>query len=52
MGLMDWSKSQFIEIIDWLDDSNDVLAWRFPVRKATAGSPVAGAAAWCSKSPI
>ena len=32
MGLMDWSKSQFIEIIDWLDDSNDTLAWRFPVR--------------------
>ena len=32
MGLMDWSKAQFIEIIEWLDDSNDVMAWRFPVR--------------------
>ena len=32
MGLMDWGKAQFIEIIEWLDDSNDVLAWRFPVR--------------------
>ena len=32
MGLMDWSKAQFIEIIEWLDDSNDTLAWRFPVR--------------------
>jgi membrane protease subunit (stomatin/prohibitin family) len=32
MGLMDWGKAQFIEIIEWLDDSNDTLAWRFPVR--------------------
>jgi membrane protease subunit (stomatin/prohibitin family) len=29
---MDWGKAQFIEIIEWLDDSNDTLAWRFPVR--------------------
>jgi len=32
MGLTDWGKAQFIEIIEWLDDSSDVLAWRFPVR--------------------
>jgi len=32
VGLMDWGKAQFIEIIEWLDDSNDTLAWRFPVR--------------------
>lgn len=32
MGLMDWGKAQFIEIIEWLDDSSDTLAWRFPVR--------------------
>lgn len=32
MGLLDWGKAQFIEIIEWLDDSNDILAWRFPVR--------------------
>jgi membrane protease subunit (stomatin/prohibitin family) len=32
MALMDWGKAQFIEIIEWLDDSNDTLAWRFPVR--------------------
>jgi membrane protease subunit (stomatin/prohibitin family) len=32
MGLMDWGKAQFIEIIEWLDDSNDIMAWRFPVR--------------------
>ena len=29
---MDWGKAQFIEIIEWLDDSNDIMAWRFPVR--------------------
>ena len=32
MGLLDWGKAQFIEIIEWLDDSNDIMAWRFPVR--------------------
>lgn len=32
MSLMDWGKAQFLEIIEWLDDSNDTLAWRFPVR--------------------
>ncbi|MBS1767134.1 MAG: SPFH domain-containing protein [Acidobacteria bacterium] len=33
MSLMDWGKAQFLEIIEWLDDSNDTLAWRFPVRE-------------------
>ena len=32
MGVLDWGKAQFIEIIEWLDDSNDIMAWRFPVR--------------------
>ena len=32
MGLMDWGKAQFLDILEWLDDSNDVLAWRFPMR--------------------
>ena len=32
MGLMDWGKAQFLEIIEWLDDTNDTMAWRFPVR--------------------
>jgi membrane protease subunit (stomatin/prohibitin family) len=32
MGLMDWGKAQFLDIIEWLDDSNDTLAWRFPIR--------------------
>ena len=32
MGLWDRITSQFIEIIEWLDDSHELLAWRFPVR--------------------
>ncbi len=32
MGLLDMLKSQFIEVIEWLDDSSDTLVWRFPVR--------------------
>lgn len=31
-GIWDRITSQFIEIIEWLDDSHDVLVWRFPVR--------------------
>jgi excisionase family DNA binding protein len=30
MGLMDYLKSQFLEIIQWEDDSRDTLSWRFP----------------------
>jgi len=30
MGLLDWMRGQFIDIIEWLDDSNDTLVWRFP----------------------
>ncbi len=30
MGLMSFIKSQFIEIIEWLDDTNYTLVWRFP----------------------
>ncbi|HJW09611.1 MAG TPA: SPFH domain-containing protein [Holophagaceae bacterium] len=36
MGLMDnfkdWGKAQFLDILEWLDDSNDTMAWRFPMR--------------------
>lgn len=32
MGVWDRLTSQFIEIIEWLDDSHDTLAWRFPVK--------------------
>src|SRR4051794_11919374 len=33
MGIL-WDKitSQLIEIIEWLDDGGETLAWRFPVR--------------------
>ncbi len=30
MGLMDYLKGQFLEIIQWMDDSRDTLAWCFP----------------------
>src|SRR5438132_14261717 len=30
MGLMSFIKSQLIDNIAWLDDSNDTLCWRFP----------------------
>lgn len=32
MGLFDMLKSQFIEVIEWLDSSNDTLVYRFPVQ--------------------
>lgn len=31
MGLWDVIKSEFIQIIEWLDDSNNTLVYRFPV---------------------
>src|SRR5215831_10233900 len=30
MGLMDFIRSQFIDIIEWTDDSRDTLSFRFP----------------------
>jgi excisionase family DNA binding protein len=30
MGLMDYIKGQFLEIIQWTDDSRDTLSWRYP----------------------
>jgi len=30
MGLMDFVKGQFLEIIEWQDDSRDTLSYRFP----------------------
>ena len=32
MALKDFMKSQFIEVIEWLDDSGDTMAYRFPVQ--------------------
>src|SRR5216684_4321811 len=33
MGLIDYLKSQFLEIIQWEDDSRDTLSYRYPVDK-------------------
>ena len=33
MSLLNWAKNQFIEIIEWQDDSRDTLSWKFPVAK-------------------
>lgn len=33
MGLFDFIKSQFIEVIEWTDDATDIIAYRFPVQK-------------------
>jgi len=29
MGLFDWFRNQFIDVIDWIDDSNDTMVYRF-----------------------
>lgn len=31
MGLFEWARNQFIEIIEWVDDSRNTLVYRFPV---------------------
>ena len=31
MGLFEWAKNQFIEIIEWVDESRNTLVYRFPV---------------------
>jgi excisionase family DNA binding protein len=30
MAIIDFLKKQFIDIIEWVDDSRDTLSWRFP----------------------
>jgi len=30
MGLMDYLKTQFLDLIQWEDDSRDTLSWRYP----------------------
>ena len=32
MGILDAIRSQFIEVIEWLDDSGNTLLYRFPVQ--------------------
>ncbi len=31
MGLMDFIKKQFIDVLQWTEDDNSTLAWRYPV---------------------
>ncbi|HET9644199.1 MAG TPA: SPFH domain-containing protein [Burkholderiaceae bacterium] len=31
MGLMDFVRKQFVDIIEWTEDREGVLAWRFPI---------------------
>ncbi|WP_293375023.1 SPFH domain-containing protein [Nevskia sp.] len=31
MALLDFIKKQFIDVIEWTEDGDDVLAWRFPM---------------------
>lgn len=30
MGLFDFIRNEFIEVIDWVDNSNDTVIWKFP----------------------
>lgn len=30
MGMRDMIRGEFVDIIEWLDDTNTTLAWRFP----------------------
>jgi membrane protease subunit (stomatin/prohibitin family) len=32
MGFLDFVKKQFIDIIKWTEEGDEVLAWRFPMR--------------------
>jgi membrane protease subunit (stomatin/prohibitin family) len=32
MGFLDFVRKQFIDIIQWTEDGDEVLAWRFPMR--------------------
>jgi membrane protease subunit (stomatin/prohibitin family) len=32
MALMDFIKKQFIDVLQWVEESDGVLAWRFPMR--------------------
>ena len=32
MGLMDFIKKQFIDVIQWTEESDGTLAWRYPMQ--------------------
>ncbi len=34
MGLFSFLKDEFIEVIDWVEQSNDIVLWKFPDRDA------------------
>ncbi len=31
VGLFDWITGQFIEVIEWVDDSSDTMVYRFQI---------------------
>ena len=31
MGLMDRIRSEFVDIVEWVDDNHHAIVWRFPV---------------------
>ena len=39
MGLMDKLRGEFVDIIEWLEDSRTLLAWRFPRYQCALRSP-------------
>ena len=34
MGLFSFLKDEFIEVIDWVEQANDIVLWKFPDRDA------------------
>lgn len=34
VGLINFMKNQFIEVIEWLDNSDDTILYRFPVHNS------------------
>lgn len=34
MGLLDFFTNEFIEVIDWVEQSNDIILWKFPDKDA------------------
>ena len=50
MAILDFLKKQFIDIIEWTDDSRDTISFRFPDNDAT-GYSAADTAAMTSPEP-
>ena len=32
MSFLDWARKQFVDVLQWVEEGDEVLAWRFPVR--------------------